>query len=1014
MKNIFLKCFAATVIAGFAQAAGAANELSVYVETTAAEASALSIKLNDGTAKPFNTKGLVFFDLAEGQHVLELTNRGQLLRRYEFQSKPQHHVDIAVVMTTAAEPELSLESYIPGEALQLKRRGTSGTIEGVVRANGLPISGATVRIVQLNIEEETSFSGQYSLTIPRGVYKLEVVHPNFGSDSASNYRVIAGNTGRQNFSIDRQTREIEEVTVVAKIKTSAFSESERYSADVIDTMDVTEMERAGDSDVAAGLSRIVGVTVQKGKYANVRGLDGRYISSTLNGMLMPSTDPMRRDVQLDLFPTTIIGAVEIQKTYSPDLLGSTTGGAVKMKTRGLPDQKITKFSLSQSYNFDFTGDDIISYRSSDDDWSGYDSGLRDLPEQVLAATKGGRSLTICDISIDAERCTDPRQAAALAVQFQDDYNLRMKKSNPDVSMSLVHGDRLEMDSGEFAYYGTLGYKNTTKNRLDGKLSDPLGTSGKYSRSVENININGYFVTGFQFDGGDEILSKTIYLHNTDDKARQDIGIDDEDNEVQRVILEWVERELMAQHFSGSHAIATSEQDHQLDWRIGYSVTDRHEPDRRTYTYLNGNLATSSLERRWSEMTEDSVDVVIDYTLPMNVSDNIFVEFTAGALYSDRSREVELYRFGIGRGDRADDISFSDEQDLESVLSYQNFALDRVRLSANTTNTDAYNADEDINAFYLNGTVEFGENMIVVAGLRQEEFNQNLTYPNEKAASNILSSQETLPSIGLTYLFNEKLQLRMAYSSTVSYPGIIERSESLSFDPETDEPIFGNSALKVSNIDNYDMRLEYYYSDSESISLAYFYKEMTDPIERAVPDASGSAAKGITFRNALSAELTGIELDFTKNLIDRSELLVFIGANISYIDSEVDLDDDSLRLEGIDSKNRELQGQSPLLANIRFGFDDYDSEQKFTLLINYFDDRIFQVTRGDNNGPRYEVGQVQVDLNYEKTVYLDEDVMVFKAQIKNLLNEDVQWKQNNVVTESYQEGTSLSLSFSYEF
>jgi len=55
-----------------------------------------------------------------------------------------------------------------------------------------------------------------------------------------------------------------------------------------------QLERFGDSDVAAALTRVVGVAVQDDKYANVRGFDGRYISSTLNGMLMPSTDPMRR------------------------------------------------------------------------------------------------------------------------------------------------------------------------------------------------------------------------------------------------------------------------------------------------------------------------------------------------------------------------------------------------------------------------------------------------------------------------------------------------------------------------------------------------------------------------------------------------------------------------------------------------------------------------------------------------------------------------------------------------
>lgn len=1014
MKKILFNFITATMLVGNALSAGASDELSVYRAADSDVTSGFIVKLDGKTTQRLDSQGLAFFDLTEGSHSLELLNGSQSLLSYQFHSKPRQYIDLGLVLAAGKKPSVSLESYFPEESALDKRGTKTGVFQGVVRANGLPIAGATIHVEELNIEEETRFNGQYSLSVPRGIYRLKITHPNYDSKTITDYRVIANRVNRSDFSIAELGKEIEEVTVVGKIKTSGFAVSERYSADIIDTMDVAEMERAGDSNVASGLSRIVGVTVQEGKYANVRGLDGRYISSTLNGMLMPSTDAMRRDVQLDLFPTSIIGAIEIQKTYSPDLLGTTTGGSVKMITRGLPDEKISKISVSQGTNFDFTGDDVVSYSGSDGDWIGYDSGLRDLPQRVVDATKGGQSLTVCEVSIDPERCTDPLMAASYGVRFQDSYNLRMKKTNPDFSVSLVHGNRLDAENGEIAYYGTLGYKYATKNRVDAELSDPLGTSGNYSRSVENVNVNAYFVTGYELDGGDEILSKTIYLHNTDDKTRLDQGVDDEENEVKRVIMEWVEREFIAQQFSGNHAFSVREQDHQLDWRVGYSQTNRYEPDRRTYTYLNNTLSTSSFERRWSEMDEDSLDWVVDYSIPYSINDDIFAEFKVGALYSDRSREVDLYRFGVQRGDSADEISFAVDENLEEILSYQNYVLDRVRLSANTTNTDSYDADENIAAFYLTSSFEFGENVIITAGIREENFSQTLSYPNEIGASNELDSEEALPSLGLTYLFNDKLQLRAGYSGTVSYPGIIERSESLSYDPETDDPIFGNPALKVSTIDNYDLRLEYYYSDTESVSLAYFYKDISNPIERAVPDASGSAANGITFRNALGAELTGVELDFSKNLIDRADILVSLSGNISYIDSEVDLDDNSLRLEGSDSLKRELQGQSPLLANIKLGFDDYESDQKFTLLVNYFDDRIYRVTRGENNGPEYEVGQVQIDLNYEKTFYSGDDVMTFKAQVKNLLNEDVQWEQNDVVVESYKQGTSLSLIFGYEF
>ena len=87
------------------------------------------------------------------------------------------------------------------------------------------------------------------------------------------------------------------------------------------------------------------------------------------------------------------------------------------------------------------------------------------------------------------------------------------------------------------------------------------------------------------------------------------------------------------------------------------------------------------------------------------------------------------------------------------------------------------------------------------------------------------------------------------------------------------------------------------------------------------------------------------------LIDTDAHGLFVNGNLSYIDSEVSLTSKSLQLEGAGSEGRSLQGQSKYLAKI--GYDHYPTEQKFTLLLNYFDDRIFRVARGAAIGPIVE-------------------------------------------------------------
>ncbi|WP_101758740.1 TonB-dependent receptor domain-containing protein [Oceanicoccus sp. KOV_DT_Chl] len=928
-------------------AAQADNELAVQFNIAGEEASNYSVILNGSAPKSISLTGLVIFNLQAGQHQLQLVNAGKTVETVSFSTKAEELADITIDVNGAIKSAVTLFSV-------------ADVASSKINTAGLPRGKSQAAPLDIPVPE------------------------------------VNGT--------------IEEVSVLGKINTSALEVTERYSTNVVNTIDTEQFERFGDSTAASALSRIVGVTVTDSKYANVRGLDGRYISSTLNGMLMPSTDPIRRDVQLDLFPSNILGGIEIQKSYSADALGTTTGGAVKMFTKGLPDNYVNKISVSLGVNSEFTGDDIVSYEESQGDAFGYDSGLRDLPGGVLGATDGGRSLTVCDPSIDS-RCTSPIDAAVLGVKFQNDYNVDDKTAAPDYGVSYSIGDRVGLDEGEFGYYFAANFKSEIENRESAKLTDPLDTNGSYQRSKEKINASAYLVAGYEFGEFDEVLSKTIILRSTDDVTRVETGVDSEDNQVDEVIFEWVEREFIAQHFSGRHIFNYGDQDHQLNWSAGYSMTDRYEPDRRTYTYLNNSLATSALERRWSELEEDSTDVNVEYTLPFNLNADVFMEVKVGAMYSDRSREVDLYRFGIRAGENADDISFSIDENLEEVLSYQNYALDRVRLAAKTTDTDSYDADETTQAIYAALQTDIGDAITLVAGVRQEEFESELDYPNDDSASNLLESDEDLPSLALTYRINEDLQLRAGWSNTVSYPGLIERSESLSYDPNTDDPIFGNPDLLVSDIENYDLRLEYYFSEFETISIAYFIKEIDNPVERAVTDGSGSAAQGSTFRNAKSADLYGIEIDVSKNIFLDNDYVLIVGGNVSYIDSEVDPDDRSIELG--DKKGRELQGQSPWLANLQLGLDHDPSMQKFTLLVNYFDDRIYQLTRGANVDNEIENGRIVVDLTYEKT-FGDRDNMVIKGKIENLLNEEVAFSRGGQDIESYEDGTSFSLGFSYEF
>ncbi len=1014
MKLRSRSLLAAAVALASNGALSADTYLNVFFDS--APMQGINVKFDGQDLGMTDERGSVSTYTPAGAHTIELYRAGVLLTSVQYEVDADEDAEISVTFPEDDDsPEITVNKFDSDDAQ------ATGYVGGIITdRDGLPIAGASVVEANSGREAMTSADGSYELELPRGQYSFDVSHPDYSGATIRDIRVLADLGVVASLQLSPRPSgvgisvaapiiqgPVEEVLTVGTYKPSDSSLGlERFSTNVVDALDIEQMARFGDSNVAVALTRLVGVTVTGGKYANVRGLDGRYISSTLNGFLMPSTDPMRRDVQLDLFPAGILDSIEVQKTYSPDLLGTTTGGALKITTKGLPDERTAKMSLKLGSNSEYIGKEIITYEGSNGDWLGFDSGLRDLPQNVVDATDGGTSLTVgCSFDF----CVDPLTAAQYGVEFQDDYNVGTKKSNPEVEMALSFGDIT--DSGLFGYYGALKYSYGTDVRMDAQLSNPFEVDGEYNRSQENYSLDGYFVFGSNFRAEDEILSRTMLLRDSDNTTRVDSGFDNgEDIYIDKVILEWVERQFFSQQVTGKHVFDIGADAHQLDWRIAYSNTNRYEPDRRQYAYYSGTLSSSSFERRWSDLDEDSIDYGFDYVAPVEFTSWWTTEFAVGALVSEKSREVELYRFGI-QPMPGSDLDLSVDANLEETLAYYNFALDKVRIDPNTTSTDSYNADENVTAGYLNTTTDLGDSWTVMLGVRQEDFEQILEYPNSPESNNSLESSEALPAFSLTFAPGESWQFRAGASKTVSYPGIIERSQSSTFDPETDRPIFGNPNLVYSTIDNLDFRVEYYFSDEESVSLALFNKEIENPVEQALPPGSGSAAKGITYRNSEAATLNGIELDASVNMFETGSWLGFISGNVAYIESEVTLDEMSLALEGEAQQGRELQGQSPWLANLQLGFDHYPLEQKFTLLVNYYDDRIYRVQRAARTGPEYEVGRTEINFNYEK---MFSETMTLQVQAKNLLDSEVEYRIGDRITESYKKGIEVSAKVSWEF
>src|SRR5690606_32404587 len=153
---------------------------------------------------------------------------------------------------------------------------------------------------------------------------------------------------------------IEEVFAVGRLQSAAESLTEErlrlpVSADFLGT-DV--MARAGDPDIGSALRRVPGLTLVDGKFVYVRGLGERYSNVLINGAAVPSPELTRSVIPLDLFPTSIVESVKIQKSPSPDVPAAFGGGLIDVRTLSVPQDTVATFNVSMGYNAISDGDGL--------------------------------------------------------------------------------------------------------------------------------------------------------------------------------------------------------------------------------------------------------------------------------------------------------------------------------------------------------------------------------------------------------------------------------------------------------------------------------------------------------------------------------------------------------------------------------------------------------------------------------------------------------------------------------
>ena len=202
----------------------------------------------------------------------------------------------------------------------------------------------------------TDQQGYFEFEVPRCSYEVLVDHQEYGKKKIRNLRVLANVATEINVNMSMSGDGIiEEVVAVGTYVADTVTAQERDSSAVLDAIGSEQFSRFGDSNAASALKRVAGVSIADGKYAVVRGLNERYTTVTFNGANLPSPDPSRRVVPLDIFPSGLISGINVQKSATADRFSDSAGANIDILSKESPEAFRGKLKASLGFVDGLTG-----------------------------------------------------------------------------------------------------------------------------------------------------------------------------------------------------------------------------------------------------------------------------------------------------------------------------------------------------------------------------------------------------------------------------------------------------------------------------------------------------------------------------------------------------------------------------------------------------------------------------------------------------------------------------------
>jgi len=945
-------------------------------------------------------------------------------------------------------------------------QGQEGTIRGKVidASSGEPLIGVNVLIVGTSDGASTDVDGAFSLKVSEGTYNLRLSYISYQNKTIEGIEVKAGEiTVLNDIGLSTATTEMEEVVVTAgavRNSEAAMLTMKRTSPQMLDGISSEKFDKIGVSDAAQALKKVTGVSVEGGKYVYVRGLGDRYTNTMLNSVEIPSLDPNRNSLQVDIFPSNLIENMVINKTASAELPADFTGGIVNIETIDFPERPIFDISTSFTYNPQMHfNSNYLTYEGSDTDFLGFDNGTRELPneargENIPSPLSG----------------TSDNNVHEFVNSFNPTLGPKQQTNNMDYSLGLTLGDQYKVgDDNTLGYILSGKYSNNTKyyndykygewqNALNAENLDLVRSTTQNGTVAENnVFLGGlagvaykagqskFKLTGMHLQNG-ESRSANFLVDNSESAPGQSGYIGESYN------LEYSERSITNFLLNGTHYFDNA--NWEIDWRLSPTFSTMNDPDLRKTTYTikpNGDYTFNAgaggfPSRTWRYMDEVNlvgrVNISGDYELFGNPA---IVKFGGSHVYKERDYEILSYTasfFGNQfdwQGDPSeiliDDHIYGNGNG--GTIYYQSGNPD--------PNPNAYNSNSSNTAVYVSNQFSLIQNVKTTIGLRVENYvlrhtGRDISYAQGDTEAGInfddekvLDALDFFPSANVIYNVTDRMNVRFSYSKTIARPSFKEMSFAQILDPISNRIFNGglypigswDGNLHETRINNFDLRFESFLSGNQLISVSGFYKTFDDPIELVRLRASATSSE-FQPRNVGNGEVYGAEFEFRKSFNFLSESLTNFGfsTNVTVVKSLIDMTDEEYNArknrekegQNIDDQ-RQMAGQAPYIINAGLTYDNTDLNMDAGLFYNLKGETLVLVG-GGTYPDVYSEHFHNLKFNLNKA-FGPRNQYSLSVNVSNILNDRREefydgYNTADKIYEAYSPARTYSVGFKYSF